>query len=148
MTTDREIKRLAQEVTPHYCYGTPYYLNTQTDRMRAKRQMPACLHIQTADGSMATSATPYFTADVWTRRVQVGFADAIKFDQDPEKTLDTVEALLGMCRELIAKMNASGLWQPVESFSYQVLYNTQDGNLVWVLMDFSVTEQPRCTDAV
>lgn len=142
MNTDREIKRLAREITPHYCYGTPYYLNAHTDRMRSKGQMPACLHIQTADGSMGTSATPYFTADVWTRRVQVGFADAIKFDQDPEKTLDTVEALLGMCRDLVAKMNESGLWQPVENFSYQVLYNTQDGNLVWVLMDFNVTERP------
>lgn len=144
MNTDREIKRLAQEITPHYCYGTPYYLNTQTDRMRAKRQMPACLHMQTTEGTVSTQATPYFSADVRARRVQVGFADAIKFDHDPEKTLDKVEELLGMGRELIGRMNASGLWEPVASFSYQVLYDTQDGNLVWVLMDFTATEKPTC----
>lgn len=144
MNTDREIKRLAQEITPHYCYGTPYYLNTQTDRMRAKRQMPACLHMQTTEGTVSTQATPYFSADVRARRVQVGFADAIKFDHDPEKTLDKVEELLGMGRELIDRMNASGLWEPVASFSYQVLYDTQDGNLVWVLMDFTATEKPTC----
>lgn len=144
MNTDREIKRLAQEITPNYCYGTPYYLNTQTDKMRAKGQMPACLHIQTAEGSEMTSASPYFQAEVRTRRVQVGFADAVKFDQDPEKSLETVEALLAMGRELIARMNATNKWAQVEQFSYQVLYNTQDGNLIWVLLDFNATEMPTC----
>lgn len=142
MNTDREIKRIALGMTEHYCYGTPYYLNTKTDCMRAKGKMPACLHIQTAGGSVSTTATPYYQADVRTRQVQVGFADAIKFDQDPEKTLDKVEELLGMCRELIRRMNASNLWAQIEAFNYQVLYNTQDGNLVWVLMDFDATELP------
>ena len=144
MNTDREIKRLAAEITPHYCYGTPYYLNSHTDRMRAKGQMPACLHIQTSEGSSLTSASPYWQVDILTRRVQVGFADAIKFDQDPEKTLDKVEELLAMGRKLIEKMNASNLWRQIESFNYNVLYNTQDGNLVWVLLDFNATEMPRC----
>jgi hypothetical protein len=77
----------------------------------------------------------------------VGFADAIKFDNEPEKTLEKVEELLGMCRQLVALMNASGKWQPVDTFSYQVLYDTQDGNLVWVLMDFNATEMPvLCAD--
>lgn len=142
MNTDREIKRLAAEITPHYCYGTPYFLNTQTDKMRAKGQMPACLHIQTAEGSAVTSASPYWQVELLTRRVQVGFADAIKFDQDPEKTLDKVEELLGMGRALIDKMNATNLWRQIDTFSYNVLYNTQDGNLVWVLLDFNATEMP------
>lgn len=143
MNTDREIKRLALEITPHYCYGTPYYLNTQTDRMRARGQMPACLHIQTADGSETTSASPYWQIEVRTRRVQVGFAEAVKFDQDPDASIEVVERLLGMGRQLIQKMNDSGLWQAVDSFNYQVLYNTQDGNLIWVLLDFNATEIPR-----
>lgn len=142
MNTDREIKRIALEMCPNYCYGTPYYLNARTDRMRRDHQMPACLHIQTTEGNVSTVVTPYFQSESRTRRVQVGFADAIKFDQDPEKTLDKVEELLGMCRELIARMNASNRWVQIESFSYQVLYNTQDGNLVWVLMDFNATELP------
>ena len=144
MNTDKEIKRIALEMCPNYCYGTPYYLNTRTDRMRAKGEMPACLHLQTAEGSVATSATPYFQTDVRTRRVQVGFADAIKFNQDPEKTLDKVEELLGMCRELIRRMNAENKWAQIAEFSYNVLYDTQDGNLVWVLMDFNATELPGC----
>lgn len=144
MNTDREIKRLAAEITPHYCYGTPYYLNAHTDKMRAKGQMPACLHMQTSEGSAVTSASPYWQVDILTRRVQVGFADAIKFDQDPEKTLDKVEELLAMGRALIDKMNASNLWRQIDTFSYNVLYNTQDGNLVWVLLDFNATELPRC----
>ena len=143
MNTDREIKRLAAEITPHYCYGTPYYLNTQTDKMRARGQMPACLHMQTSEGSAVTSASPYWQVDIITRRVQVGFADAIKFDQDPEKTLDKVEELLAMGRALIDKMNASNLWRQIDTFSYNVLYNTQDGNLVWVLLDFNATEIPQ-----
>lgn len=144
MNTDREIKRIAQEITPHYCYGTPYYLNTQTDKMRARKQMPACLHIQTSEGSVLTSATPYWQTEVRTRRVQVGFADAIKFDQDPEKSLEVVERLLDMGRDLIARMNAANLWRQIETFDYNVLYNTQDGNLVWVLLDFNATEIPSC----
>lgn len=144
MNTDLEIKRLALEMCPHYCYGTPYYLNTQTDKMRARKQMPACLHLQTTEGSEVTSASPYWQTELRTRRVQVGFADAVKFDQEPEKSLETVEALLAMGRELIRRINASNLWTQVDSFSYQVLYNTQDGNLIWVLLDFNVTELPTC----
>ena len=143
MNTDREIKRLAAEITPHYCYGTPYYLNAHTDKMRARGQMPACLHMQTSEGSAVTTASPYWQVDILTRRVQVGFADAIKFDQDPEKTLDKVEELLAMGRALIDKMNASNLWRQIDTFSYNVLYNTQDGNLVWVLLDFNATEIPQ-----
>ena len=146
MITDVEIKRLAQDITPHYCYGTPYFLNAMTDKMRARKQMPACLHIQTADGSEQTSASPYLQTELRTRRVQVGFADAIKFDQDPEKSLEKVEELLAMGRELIARMNASDKWLPIDSFTYQVLYNTQDGNLIWVLLDFNATEKPRICD--
>lgn len=144
MNTDKEIKLIAQEITPHYCYGTPYFLNTKTDRMRAKGEMPACLHIQTSEGSEMTSASPYWQAEVRTRRVQVGFADAVKFDQDPEKSLETVERLLEMGRELIKRMNASNKWTQIQEFTYQVLYNTQDGNLVWVLLDFNATELPTC----
>lgn len=147
MITDREIKRLAQEITPHYCYGTPYFLNTMTDKMRARKQMPACLHIQTSEGSEQTNASPYWQMELKTRRVQVGFADAIKFDQDPEKSLEKVEELLEMGRELIKRMNATNKWRQIESFTYQVLYNTQDGNLIWVLMDFDATEMPTvCAD--
>lgn len=147
MNTDREIKRLAQEITPHYCYGTPYFLNTQTDKMRRDKKMPACLHIQTADGSEVTSASPYWQTELRIRHIQVGFADAVKFDQDPEKSLETVETLLGMGRELIKRMNASNRWRQIESFTYQVLYNTQDGNLIWVLLDFDATELPvPCAD--
>lgn len=147
MITDREIKCIAQEITPHYCYGTPYFLNTRTDKMRRDKQMPACLHIQTAEGSEQTNASPYWQTELKTRRVQVGFADAIKFDQDPEKSLETVEALLEMGRELIQRMNATNKWVQIDSFTYQVLYNTQDGNLIWVLLDFNATEMPTlCED--
>lgn len=147
MITDVEIKRLAQEITPHYCYGTPYFLNTRTDKMRARKQMPACLHIQTSEGSEQTNASPYWQVELKTRRVQVGFADAIKFDQDPEKSLEKVEELLEMGRELIKRMNATNKWRQIESFTYQVLYNTQDGNLIWVLLDFDATEMPTiCAD--
>lgn len=146
MNTDKEIKRLAKTITPHYCYGTPYYLNTKTDRMRARGEMPACLHIQSSEGSELTSASLYWQTELRTRRVQVGFADAIKFDHDPETTLDKVEELLGKGRELIRLMNASNLWMQIDNFSYQVLYDTQDGNLVWVLLDFNATEVPRPCD--
>jgi hypothetical protein len=142
MNTDREIKRIAQDITPHYCYGTPYYLNTRTDVMCRKKEMPACLHIQTSEGRVRTVASPYFAAESRTRRVQVGFADAVKFDQDPELTLEKVESLLALGRELVDRMNASGLWEPITDYGYQVLYNTQDGNLVWVLLDFQATETP------
>ena len=73
--------------------------------------------------------------------------DSIKFDQDPEKSLEKVEELLEMGRELIRRMNATNKWRQIDAFTYQVLYNTQDGNLIWVLLDFNVTEMPTlCRD--
>ena len=142
MNTDKEIKRIALEMCPNYAYGTPYYLNSVTDKMRRDRKMPACLHIQTSEGTESTTSTPYWQAEMRTRRVQVGFAEDIRFDQDPEKTLEKVEELLGMGRELVKRMNDSMLWARINEFNYNVLYNTQDGNLVWVLLDFNATELP------
>ena len=140
MNTDKEIKTLAKTIAPHYAYGTFYSLNTVTDKMRSRGQMPACLHLQSSAGSVSTVASAYFTSERRTTRVQVGFADSVRFDQDPEKTLEVVERLLSMCGELIQKMNDSGKWENIDNFDYEVLYNTQDANLVLVLASFSATE--------
>lgn len=140
MNTEQEIKRIALEVAPYYSYGTFYRLNTVTDRMRAKGQMPACLHLQTSSGSVSFTDSAYYSRERATSRVQVGFADAVKLDQDPEKTIAVVERLIGMCSELVKRMNASGLWQPIDGYDYEVLYNTQDGNLVLVLASFDAQE--------
>ena len=73
----------------------------------------------------------------------------MKFDADPEKTLEKVEHLLGLGKKLVKLMNDSGKWEPIEELNYQVLYDTQDGNLVWVLMDFRVRETAgECIDAL
>lgn len=140
MNTDKEIKTLAKTIAPHYAYGTFYSLNTVTDKMRSRGQMPACLHLQSSAGSVSTVASAYFTSERRTTRVQVGFADSVRFDQDPEKTLEVVERLLSMCCELVQKMNDSGKWENIDNFDYEVLYNTQDANLVLVLASFSATE--------
>lgn len=140
MNTEQEIKRLALEVAPWYAYGTFYRLNTITDRMRSKRQLPACLHLQTSSGSVSFTDGSYLMREKGTSRVQVGFADSVKLDQDAEQSIAVVESLIGMCSELIKKMNASGLWEPIDRYDYEVLYNTQDGNLVLVLATFDAKE--------
>lgn len=140
MNTDKEIKTLAKTITPNYAYGTFYSLNAVTDKMRSRGHMPACLHLQSSAGSVSTVAGAYLERERRTTRVQVGFADAVRFDQDPEKTLEVVERLLSMCSELIQKMNATGKWENIDAFDYEVLYDTQDANLVLVLASFSVTE--------
>ena len=140
MNTDKEIKTLAKTIAPHYAYGTFYSLNTVTDKMRARGQMPACMHLQSSAGSVSTVASAYLIRERRTTRVQVGFADAVRFDQDPEKTLEVVERLLSMCGQLVQKMNESGKWENIDNFDYEVLYNTQDANLVLVLASFSATE--------
>lgn len=140
MNTDKEIKTLAKTIAPHYAYGTFYSLNTVTDKMRSRGQMPACLHLQSSAGSVSTVASAYLIRERRTTRVQVGFADAVRFDQEPEKTLEVVERLLSMCGQLVQKMNESGKWENIDNFDYEVLYNTQDANLVLVLASFNATE--------
>lgn len=140
MNTDKEIKTLAKTIAPHYAYGTFYSLNTVTDKMRSRGQMPACVHLQSSAGSVSTVASAYLIRERRTTRVQVGFADAVRFDQEPEKTLEVVEHLLSMCGELVQKMNETGKWENIDNFDYEVLYNTQDANLVLVLASFNATE--------
>lgn len=140
MNTDKAIKTIAKAVAPHYAYGTFYSLNTVTDKMRSRGQMPACLHLQSSAGSVSLVGSAYYSRERSTARVQVGFADAVRFDQDPEKTLEVVERLLSMCGELVRKMNESGKWENIDAFDYEVLYNTQDANLVLVLASFNATE--------
>lgn len=140
MNTDKAIKTIAKTIAPHYAYGTFYSLNTVTDKMRSRGQMPACLHLQSSAGSVSLVDSAYYSRERSTTRVQVGFAEAVKFDQDPEKTLEVVERLLSMCGELVKKMNESGQWENIDAFDYEVLYNTQDANLVLVLASFNATE--------
>ena len=140
MNTETLIKELAKEITPHYAYGTAYTLNAITDRMRARKQMPACLHLQTSSGSVSFDAGAYYSRETQTHRVQVGFADAVKFDQDPEATIAVIESLLQKCGQLVEKMNDSGHWEHIDGFDYEILYNTQDANLVFVLASFNATE--------
>lgn len=140
MNTDKAIKEIAKTIAPHYAYGTFYSLNTVTDKMRSRGQMPACLHLQSSAGSVSLVDSAYYSRERSTARVQVGFADAVRFDQDPEKTLEVVERLLSMCGELVRKMNESGKWENIDAFDYEVLYNTQDANLVLVLASFNATE--------
>ena len=140
MNTDKAIKEIAKTIAPHYAYGTFYSLNTVTDKMRSRGQMPACLHLQSSAGSVSLVDSAYYSRERSTTHVQVGFADAVRFDQDPEKTLEVVERLLSMCGELVRKMNESGKWKDIDAFDYEVLYNTQDANLVLVLASFNATE--------
>ena len=147
MNTEREIKRLAKEITPHYAFGTIYQLNKVTGRMRSRHQMPACLHLQTTTGSVDFNSSLYYMREHGTQRVQVGFADAVKLDQDPELTIPVVDKLVSMCSDLVKKMNDSELWDRIESFSYEVLYDTQDANLVFVLATFDAREKDgKCID--
>lgn len=139
-TLQNTIKELALRIVPNYIYGTPYYINNQTDRMRRDKKMPACLHIQTSDGSFSLTDSSYFQARKDTHRVQVGFADAVKFDRDPETTIAKVDDLLGKGFQLVKALSDDGRWTVDESVSYEVLYDTQDGNLVWVLLTFNVTD--------
>lgn len=134
------IKELALRIVPNYVYGTPFYINTQTDKMRAKGQMPACLHIQTSDGSLTLSDGAYMQSRKDTHRVQVGFADAVKFDRDPETTIAVVDDLLNKGYQLVKSLSEVGAWEVADDLSYEVLYDTQDGNLVWVLLTFNVTD--------
>lgn len=134
------IKELALRIVPNYAYGTPFYINTQTDKMRAKGQMPACLHIQTSDGSLNLSDGPYMQSRKDTHRVQVGFADAVKFDRDPETTIAVVDDLLNKGYQLAKSLSEVGAWVVADDISYEVLYDTQDANLVWVLLTFNVTD--------
>lgn len=146
MNTEALIKKFALEIAPHYAYGTFYLLNKITDRMRSHRQLPACLHLQTSSGSVSMTDSIYLSQERHTHRVQVGFADAVKFDQNPENTIPVIDALLSMCGQLVEKMNESGHWETIDSFDYEVLYNTQDANLVLVLASFDATEtEGRCT---
>lgn len=145
MNTETLIKKLALEIIPHYAYGTFYSLNKITDRMRAERRLPACLHLQTSSGSVSMSDGAYYQIERQTHRVQVGFADAVKFDQDPEKTIAIIDELLEKCGKLVEKMNDSGHWESIDGFDYEILYNTQDANLVLVLASFDATEKEgRC----
>lgn len=139
-TLQTTIAELALRIVPYYIYGTPYYINTQTDRMRARGQMPACLHIQTSDGSFTLTDGNYFQSRKDTHRVQVGFADAVKFDRDPETTIAKVDDLLNKGFQLVKALSDRGPWTVDEAITYEVLYDTQDGNLVWVLLTFNVTD--------
>lgn len=140
MTTEAIIKTIAGSMDLTYMLGTLFQINQGLDKVVRKKQYPLCLQIQTTDGSFSPEVTQYYQRIHETQRVRLMFADAIKFDYEPELILDKVAALKAYGLKMVKHLNASGFFDQIGAVNYSVMYDRFDANLLAVLFEFDLTE--------
>ncbi len=123
-----------------YSLGTLFQLNQALDKIIRKKEYPVCLQVQTTDGSFSTEVTQYYDRIHETQRIRLIFADAIKFDYEPEKILGKVDNLKKQGIQLMQHLNGTGFFDAVTNVTYSIMYDRFDANLVAVLFEFDLTE--------
>lgn len=147
MTTEHVIKTIAESMGLTYSLGTLFQLNQALDKIIRKKKYPVCLQVQTTDGSFSSEVTQYYDRIHETQRIRLIFADAIKFDYEPETILGKVDNLKKLGIQHIKHLNGTGLFDTVTNVSYSIMYDKFDANLVAVLFEFDLTEgQGICID--
>lgn len=138
MTAEKFIKQAAADLGTPYLLGSYAQLNVLLDRMREADSYPLCVNIQTTEGSFTMAQGTYLQEARDNPRINVGFADRIPLDYDPETVEEQVESLKHLGKRLVAMINASGAFQPVPEVLYSVMFDEYDANLVVVMLDFEL----------
>lgn len=140
MTTEHVIKTIAASQGLTYKLGTLFQLNQALDKIIREKRYPVCLQVQTTDGSFSSEVTQYYERIHETQRIRLIFADAIKFDYEPELILGKVDNLKKKGLEHIKYLNGTGFFDTITNLTYSIMYDRFDANLVAVLFEFELTE--------
>lgn len=138
MTAEKFIRQTASDMGMPYLLGSYAQLNVLLDRMKNAESYPLCVNIQATEGTLTIAQGTYLQEVRDSPRVNVGFADQVPLDYDPETVEAQIESLKDLGKRLIAKMNASGAFESVQEAVYSVMFDEYDANLVVVMFDFEL----------
>lgn len=122
MDIEKEIKDIIGGMGLRYIHLVDgYELNTMLPQL-ARECRDFVVNYVSEGGSFAYTAGGHLTE---TARLQMMWCGVVPFDKDATKEADSVQTIINekkeQLRQFVAVLNACGRFEPVESWSYQVI---------------------------
>jgi hypothetical protein len=140
MTIDEAIKDICGKHFPQYTYIFDDWWDVDQAVSRAK--LPAIAHILPIGGSMRVHPR---TGRIYDREfVSVAFVDKVTRDASGEDQRKVFERMKETAKEFIRIANASGHFQSVTAWNYDVIYNQLASIVTGVMLTIEIEDNGSC----
>ena len=140
MTIDQAIKDICEKHFPQFSYIFDDWWDVDQAVSRAK--LPAIAHILPIGGTMRVHQR---TGRIYDREfVSVAFVDKVVRDASGEDQRAVFERMKGTAKEFIRIANASGHFQSVTAWSYDVIYNQLASIVTGVMLTLEIEDNGSC----
>lgn len=140
MTIDQAIKDICEKHFPQFSYIFDDWWDVDQAVSRAK--LPAIAHILPIGGTMRVHQR---TGRIYDREfVSVAFVDKVTRDASGEDQRAVFERMKETAKEFIRIANASGHFQSVTAWSYDVIYNQLASIVTGVMLTLEIEDNGSC----
>jgi hypothetical protein len=140
MTIDQAIKDICENHFPQFSYIFDDWWDVDQAVSRAK--LPAIAHILPIGGTMRVHE---HTGRIYDREfVSVAFVDKVTRDASGEDQRKVFERMKETAKEFIRIANASGHFQSVGSWNYDVIYNQLASIVTGVMLTLEIEDNGSC----
>ena len=142
MTIDEAIKRIATEDEQFSQFTYIFDDWWDVDQAVSRAKLPAIAHILPIGGSMRINER---TGRIYDREfVSVAFVDKVARDASGEDQRKVFERMKETAKEFIRIANASGYFQWVVSWNYDVIYNQLASIVTGVMLTLEIEDNGSC----
>ena len=138
MTIDQAIKDICENHFPQFSYIFDDWWDVDQAVSRAK--LPAIAHILPIGGSMTARNGRIYDRE----SVSVAFVDKVARDASGEDQRAVFERMKETAKEFIRIANASGHFQWVVSWNYDVIYNQLASIVTGVMLTLEIEDNGSC----
>ena len=140
MTIDQAIKDICEKHFPQFSYIFDDWWDVDQSVSRAK--LPAIAHILPIGGAMRINER---TGRIYDREfVSVAFVDKVTRDASGEDQRAVFERMKDTAKEFIRIANASGHFQSVTAWNYDVIYNQLASIVTGVMLTLEIEDNGSC----
>ena len=140
MTIDQAIKDICENHFPQFSYIFDDWWDVDQAVSRAK--LPAIAHILPIGGTMRVHER---TGRIYDREfVSVAFVEKVTRDASGEDQRKVFERMKETAKEFIRIANASGHFQSVVSWNYDVIYNQLASIVTGVMLTLEIEDNGSC----
>ena len=141
------IEETAAEMGLPFEIGTYAKLNIILDKARREQRLPACVQVESTQGTLTFGTGAYDQDAIKSESVNVGFVESMTINEPPRNAVDKADKLVGYGMQLIKRLKNKG-WQ-VGNASWTTMYDRFDATLIFVVFSFTLTpENAICFDNI
>nr|DAN89897.1 MAG TPA: hypothetical protein [Caudoviricetes sp.] len=136
-TFEEKVKHVAKKLEDMYPI-TYVYSNWAVVNYKLKKMpLPVLINLLPAAGSISIDISSFKDAP----ECEFAFLDKAEFDFEANENEVTVERCKGYAKLFVALLNESGLFEWVDEFTYQVVYDKLDVNMTGIVARFVLKEK-------